>query len=168
MAFITEEILDKTLDKVAALDEEQINDSLADFFSKQPFIMTYIMGTTEAMNSDEAKNDLVFLLLVTLECFYSFQDSIVMIEEEQIENAERAQVELMTKFDNTTDQTEQLELALSFVSSQVHLFEYISEIVEPNGEDDSTNFDDDDSGAAFGSLKIIADLLTAATEESEA
>ena len=165
MSFITEEILDQSLDTIAAMDENMINDSLADYFAKQPFIMTYIMSVTESMNSDEARNDLVFLLLVTLQCFYSINDSIIIIEEKQIEEEENKQIELMKKFDSTTDQTEQLELALSFVSTQVHLFEYISEIVEPNSEEGS-NFDEADSGTAFGSLKIVADLLTTATGEA--
>jgi hypothetical protein len=165
MTLITEETLDNTLDNITALDEEGLSELFSDYFARQPFLMTYIMTTSESLANDAARNDLVFMLLLTMECFYSFDKTIPLITEEQIEEEENKQLEILEKFEKIESEEEQEEMAMSLVSSQVHLFEYLGDIMNGGEEDDSqSNFNDDDAGAAFGSMKLVADLLSRATD----
>jgi hypothetical protein len=165
MTLITEETLDNTLDNITALDEEGLSELFSDYFSRQPFLLTYIMATSEALASDAARNDLIFMMLLTMECFYENNKNISLITEEQIEEEESKQLEVLEKFEKITDEEEQEEMAMSLVSSQVHLFEYLGDIMNGENEDGSdSNFNDDDAGAAFGSLKLVADLLTKAVD----
>ena len=160
MTIISEESLDEILDNITALDEEGLSELFSDYFSRQPFLMSYLMATTESLANDAARNDLVFMLLLTMECFYGLKKTIPLITEEQIEEEENKQLEILEKFEKLTNEDEQEEMAMSLVSSQVYLFEYLGDIM--NGEDEEgadSNFNDDDAGAAFGSLKLVVDLL---------
>jgi hypothetical protein len=164
MAIVTEKILDKVLDNLETLDEDPLNELVQSYFEKQPFVMAYLMVFTEGMSNENAQNELVYAALVVLECFYSMSSSIPQITEEEIETEEDKQIELMRKIEKMTNPEEQMEIAMSMMSSQMVLLAFITELFVDNGVEDDSFFTEEDSGAAFGSVKLIADLLSNKTD----
>ena len=164
MAIVTDKILDKVLKNIESLEEEALNELVQSYFEKQPFVMAYVMVFTEGMSNEEAANELVYGALVVLECFYSISNAIPQITEEEIESSENKQIELLQKFEKMTDPTEQMEIAMSMMSSQMILLAFITELFVDNGVEDDSFFTEEDSGAAFGTVKLIADLLSKKTD----
>lgn len=170
MSLITEEILEYVLERLTNLDDEELTDIAQSYSERQPVLFSYIMSATGELSNEEAVNDLVFLFVVVLDCFYALNEAMEIIDEDEIMAMQEKQVETMERLEAMTNTEDQLELGLSYLASQVHLFDYLSEMCEATDEkddEDESNFTIDDAGIAFGCLKVVVDLLTESVEEGE-
>ena len=160
MTHITEEILDEVLENLDELEEDVITEKIQDYFGKQPFLMMYIMSFEEEFESEETQNMLIFLFLVTMEAFYSLGIDVPLISEEQIAKEEEKQIILLEKFENISNDEEREEMANSLMATEEVLFHYIGETLEIGLEEEDSELDEDEVGIIFGSVKLIAEIIS--------
>ena len=160
MTHITEEILDEVLENLDELEEDAITEKVQNYFGKQPFLMMYIMSFEEEFESEETQNMLVFLFLVTMEAFYSLGIDVPLISEEQIAKEEEKQIILLEKFENISNDEEREEMANSLMATEEVLFHYIGETLEIGLEEEDSELDEDEVGIIFGSVKLIAEIIS--------
>src|ERR1017187_1685314 len=160
MTHITEEILDEVLENLDELEEDAITEKVQNYFGKQPFLMMYIMSFEEEFESEETQNMLIFLFLVTMEAFYSLGIDVPLISEEQIAKEEEKQIILLEKFENISNDEEREEMANSLMATEEVLFHYIGETLEIGLEEEDSELDEDEVGIIFGSVKLIAEIIS--------
>ncbi len=158
MAVITETILENVLEKMDIQDEAALEEMVQTYSSKQPFVMMYLMEFNEEMESDVAKDDLVYLLLVVLECFYSIQN-IALISAEAIMAEEENQMTALTEIDKITDEDARNNAAMAMLASEEVLFQFVGETLNDSEEEDESDFNEEDAGAIFGAIKMVVDLF---------
>ena len=162
MENITEEILENVLDKIDGLDEETVAEMIQGYFGKQPFLMMYIMSFNDELESEDAKDDLVFILLVVMECFYSLGKEIPLISQEVIDKEEEKDLAMITKIENMTDDNERMEAMLSFMPEEETLFMFVGETLGIEDEEmNEENEEDEETGAIFGGIKLVVEVLAA-------
>ncbi len=168
MEYITEEILDSVLDKLDGFEEENILEMVESYFGKQPFLMMHLMAYNEEFENVETKDDFVFLLLVTLECFYTLKNDIALISEEEIEKQEEYELAEITKIENLSDESEQMDAMMAFMPSEELLFSYIEDTLGMNDEElTEEQMNESDAGGVFGCMKLVSELLLKSINEGD-
>ena len=158
MTRITEDAIDSINHRIQHMDEDQIGKVWDEFAKEQPALVGYVLGESRELKVADAREDVAYILTIILLSFRELQEHIPAVTEEEFEKSFNAEFEEMEEvFHDGFDETDAMEIMDSFC--QPELLQFVAAIIYNEGDDESSNFTEEEAGLFIVIFKTVIALL---------
>jgi len=158
MQKITEEIIDDINDRIQHMDEARIGQEWDAFAKQQPALVGYVLGESRELQVSDAREDVAYILTIILLCFWELQPEIPAVTEKEFEKAFNVEFEEMEEvFQDGFDETDAMAIMDAF--SQPALLQFVAAIIYNEGDEETSNFTEEEAGLFIVIFKTVIGLL---------
>jgi len=158
MTRITEDAIDDVNHRIQHMDEDQIGKIWDEFAKEQPALVGYVLGESRELKVADAREDVAYILTIILLSFRQLQQNIPAVTEEEFERSFNAEFEEMEEvFHDGFDETDAMAIMDSFC--QPELLQFVAAIIYNDGDEDISNFTEEEAGLFIVIFKTVIALL---------
>lgn len=159
MEFVSEEIIDRTIDALEGFSDEQYEKQMEDFAAAQPVIFAWLFSDEfELLNEDE-RGYLQYLALIAWKSIITANGPVEAVSEEEIGEAEEHNYEIL-EASNAKKFRDRLDPFFEN-TQQEDLLAFAEEAVLESENDPDSLVTKEGREPIFIALKTIVDVLTA-------
>jgi hypothetical protein len=168
MILITDKQIDKAIAAIEKMDEKKYEKFFQDFGAKQPVLFDYIMAYSDAIQSDKARDEFIFIMSVIWDCYKQLKLSLGQVTVKEIEKTEKAQLKAWEKLNQLSEGAEEEKFINKFIT-QPALWNFMTETAVPDIKNiKKSNFsNDDDFAILYSCTKMVFGLLDEKVKKAE-
>src|SRR5882762_10170764 len=158
MIRITEDAIDAINHRIQHMDEDQIGQVWDEFAKEQPALVGYVLGESRELKVADAREDVAYILTIILLSFRHVHGGIVPVTEAEFEKSFNGEFEEMEEvFHDGFDESDAMAIMDSFC--QPELLQFVAAIIYSEGDDESSNFTEEEAGLFIVIFKTVISLL---------
>ena len=155
---ISEKVVEKTWQEVAAFSPVRANKEMIEIGNSQPELLAFVIESTEEMNQ-EAKELGIYMFFVIYRMFQKTQGKIKKISSEEIIKCYEHNESLMERLEGAHEKFLDRVASLQ-TSRQPYVVRYLVDaLMEEDEGEDAVELTEEEKGLLFLSLKTVIDVL---------
>jgi len=158
MTRITEDAIDAVNHRIQHMDEDQIGKVWDEFAKEQPALVGYVLGESKELKVADAREDVAYILTIILLSYRELQPKITAVSEQEFETSFNNEFEEMEEvFHDGFDESDAMAIMDAFC--QPELLQFVAAIIYNEGDEDTSNFTEEEAGLFIVIFKTVISLL---------